>query len=56
MPVTNQEAEALKEAMRREVDIIPGVAGSMARVENVAQQILDGSQVAAESKPAWKTD
>jgi hypothetical protein len=61
VPTTNEEAEALKEAMRREAELNPQVAPYLSRIENVAGQILDGRKAAGrktagEPRPGWKND
>jgi hypothetical protein len=61
VPTTNDEAEALKEAMRREVELNPQVAPYLSRVENVAQQLLSGRKAAqnnqgGEPQSGWKSD
>jgi hypothetical protein len=61
VPATDDEAEALKEAMRREVELNPQVAPYLNRVENVAQQLLSGRKAAQgnrarEPQPGWKND
>jgi hypothetical protein len=61
VPATDDEAEALKEAMRREVELNPEVAPYLSRVENVAQQLLSGRKAAQgnrarQAQSGWKND
>lgn len=49
-----EEAEAYREAIRREAKTSPSVAGHLERVENTVAQLM-GRQPSG-SKPGWKTD
>lgn len=57
VPVMNNEAEALKEAMRLEAEFTrsdnPQVAMHLRRVQEMAALILQGKKI---EKPGWKTD
>lgn len=48
------EAEAYREAIRREAKIAPGVAGHLERVENTVAQLL--GRPPSGPRPAWKQD
>ncbi|MGE3317202.1 MAG: trypsin-like peptidase domain-containing protein [Planctomycetaceae bacterium] len=57
VPVMNNEAEALKEAMRLEAEFTrtenPQVAMHLRRIQEMAALILQGKKI---DKPGWKTD
>ena len=48
------EAEALREAIRREAKASPHVAQHLERVEHTASQLL--GRTLAGPRPGWKTD
>ncbi len=48
------EAEAYREAIRRESKASPAVAGHLERVEHVVDQLLGRQRVG--DRPAWKSD
>ena len=45
VPVTNREAEALKDAMRRECNINKKAVPIVARIQSVAQELLHGMEI-----------
>lgn len=52
-PLTD-EAEAYREAIRREAKVSPKVAAHLERVENTVAQLL--GRPTADGRPAWKSD
>lgn len=50
-----EEAEAYREAIRREAKAAPNVAGHLERVEHTVAQLM-GRQPSGSSKPGWKQD
>lgn len=52
VPVVDQAAESLREAMRREVSVNPNAADIIARVMDVADKILKGRKALGRTQPA----